>query len=83
MEPTTSLGDHLRTFKESCDSLASIERPKQDKLKVFSLLNSLGAIYEPFTTSMLTPLMPSYAELIPLLQGFEICISLQGASNNS
>lgn len=41
-------------------------------MKVFCLLSNLGARYDPFTTSMLKPPMPSYAELIPLIQRYEI-----------
>ncbi|KAJ0010839.1 hypothetical protein Pint_33457 [Pistacia integerrima] len=57
-----SLNDYLRKFEGVCDSLSSIGFPLDDKTKVFSLLNGLGARYEPFTTSMQKPPMPNYAE---------------------
>ncbi|KAF5448006.1 hypothetical protein F2P56_033514 [Juglans regia] len=75
-DSTTPLAEHLRIFKNLCDNLASIGRPVADKMKVFSLLNGLGAQYEPFTTTMLKPPMPSYTEIIPLLQGYEILTTL-------
>ncbi|KAF5471292.1 hypothetical protein F2P56_011735 [Juglans regia] len=67
-----SLDDYLRTFKRLCDNLAGIGKPLEDKEKVFSLLNSLGVQYEGFTTAMLKPPMPSYAEVVPLLRSFDI-----------
>ncbi|KAJ0035335.1 hypothetical protein Pint_24392 [Pistacia integerrima] len=70
------LNDYLSKFKGVCNNLSAIGFPIDDKTKVFSLLNGLGARYEPFTTSMLKPLMPSYAEVVPLLQSYETRISL-------
>ncbi|KAJ0098002.1 hypothetical protein Patl1_27586 [Pistacia atlantica] len=72
----TPLNDYLRKFKGVCDNLSAIGFPVDDKTKAFSLLNGLGARYEPFTTSMLKPPMPSYAEAMPLLQSYETRISL-------
>lgn len=71
-----SLNEYLRKFKGVCDSLAAIGHPVNDQNKVFSLLTGLGACYEPFTTSMLKPLMPSYNEVVPLLQSYETRLSL-------
>ncbi|KAJ0020614.1 hypothetical protein Pint_32437 [Pistacia integerrima] len=56
------LNEYIRKFKEVCDNLAAIGHMVADKNKVFSLLTGLGARYEPFTTSMLKPPMPSYNE---------------------
>lgn len=61
---TTSISDHICTFKGICDSLAAIGKPVLDKEKVFSLLTSLGGQYESFTSTILKPQRPSYTELI-------------------
>jgi len=42
------------------------------KTKVFWLLSGLGPEYESFATAMLKPPVPSYADLIPLLQSHEL-----------
>lgn len=69
-EATTLIAKHLRNFKGVCDEqLAAISRPKSDKMRVFSLLNSLDLKYETFT--MLNS-YATYGELVPLLQGFEM-----------
>jgi len=70
-EPSQSLTEHLRKFKSICDSLATIGNPIPDKTKVYSLLVNLRPKYESFTTTMLKPPMPSYSEMVSLLQGFE------------
>ena len=70
-EPSQSLAEHLKKFKSICDSLAAIGNPIPDKTKVYSLLANLGPKYESFTTTMLKPPMPSYSEMVSLLQGFE------------
>ena len=70
-EPNQSLAEHLRKFKTICDSLAAIGNPVRDKAKAYSLLANLGPKYESFTTTMLKPPMPSYSEVVSLLQGFE------------
>lgn len=70
-EPNQSLAEHLRKFKTICDSLAAIGNPVPDKAKAYSLLANLGPKYESFTTTMLKPPMPSYSEVVSLLQGFE------------
>ncbi|KAJ0024384.1 hypothetical protein Pint_08343 [Pistacia integerrima] len=75
-DPDMPLNDYLRKFKGVCDNLSIIGFPVDDKTKVFSLLNGLGARYEPFTTSMLKPPMPSYPKVVPLLQSYETRISL-------
>ena len=46
-----TIGEHIRTFKSLCDSLAIIGKPIPDKEKVFCLLTSLGPQYETFTTT--------------------------------
>ncbi|KAK2989204.1 hypothetical protein RJ640_001433 [Escallonia rubra] len=67
-----SLSDHLRDFKKTCDQLNAIGKPVTDQNKVFWLLSGLGPKYESFATTMLKPHVPSYAELIPLLQSHEL-----------
>lgn len=53
-----------------------------NKMKAFSLLNSLDACNEPFSTAMLKPLMPSYTEIMTLLQGYELRTSLHDLISN-
>ena len=67
-EDDKTIGEHIRTFKSLCDSLAAIGKPVPDKEKVFCLLTSLGPQYETFTTTMLKPPRPSYSELVSQLQ---------------
>ncbi|KAJ0016773.1 hypothetical protein Pint_11309 [Pistacia integerrima] len=76
------LNEYIRKFKEVCDSLAAIGHMVADKNKVFSLLTGLGARYEPFTTSMLKPPMPSYNEVIPLLQSYETRLNLHSLESS-
>ncbi|CAJ2666782.1 unnamed protein product [Trifolium pratense] len=70
-EENQTIGEHIRTFKGLCDSLAAIGKPIPDKEKVFYLLTSLGPDYETFTTTMLKPPRPSYSELISQLQSLD------------
>ena len=70
-EDDKTIGEHIRTFKSLCDSLAAIGKPVPDKEKVFCLLTSLGPQYETFTTTMLKPLRPSYSELVSQLQSLD------------
>ncbi|RVW59266.1 hypothetical protein CK203_113509 [Vitis vinifera] len=70
-EDDKTIGEHIRTFKSLCDSLAVIGKPVPDKEKVFCLLTSLGPQYETFTTTMLKPLRPSYSELVSQLQSLD------------
>ena len=51
--------------------ILAIGKPNGDEKKVFCLLKGLGPRYESFTTSMLKPPIPSYSDLIPLLQSHE------------
>lgn len=71
-----SLHDYICKFKSICDKLANIGTPLHDRNKVFSLPNILGPKYEPFTAAMLKPPMSSCAEIIPLLQSYETCLTL-------
>ncbi|KAL3516301.1 hypothetical protein ACH5RR_023203 [Cinchona calisaya] len=73
---TRSMSKYIRIFKSICDDLAAIGKPVDDKAKVFGLLKGLGPEYESFVTSMLKPLIPSYRDLIPLLQGHDTMKSL-------
>ena len=66
-----TIGEHIRTFKSLCDSLATIGKPVPNKEKVFCLLTSLGPQYETFTTTMLKPPRPSYSELVSQLQSLD------------
>ena len=70
-EDDKTIGEHIQKFKGLCDSLAAIGKPVPDKEKVFYLLTSLGPKYKNFTTTMLKPLRPSYAELVSQLQNLE------------
>ena len=70
-EDDNTIGEHIRTFKSLCDSLATIRKLVPDKEKVFCLLTSLGPQYETLTTTMLKPLRPSYFELVSQLQGLD------------
>ncbi|KAK2971873.1 hypothetical protein RJ640_000890 [Escallonia rubra] len=67
-----SLSDHLRDFKKTCDQLNAVGKPVTYQNKVFWLLSGLGPKYESFATTMLKPHVPSYADLIPLLQSHEL-----------
>lgn len=66
-----SLTHYLSKFKRLCDDLVAIGKPISDEKKVFCLLKGLGPNYDSFTTSMLKPPIPSYTDLIPLLQSHE------------
>ncbi|KAJ0092382.1 hypothetical protein Patl1_25658 [Pistacia atlantica] len=70
-EDDNTIGEHLRTFKGLCDSLATIGKIVLDKEKVFCLLTSLDPQYETFTTTKLKPPRPSYFELVSQLQNFD------------
>ncbi|KAJ0035084.1 hypothetical protein Pint_25126 [Pistacia integerrima] len=54
-EDYNTIGEHLRTFKRLCDSLATIRKTVLDKDKVFCLLTNLDPQYETFTTTKLKP----------------------------
>uniref|UniRef100_A0A7N2LKK2 Retrotransposon gag domain-containing protein n=1 Tax=Quercus lobata TaxID=97700 RepID=A0A7N2LKK2_QUELO len=72
-----SLSDHSSKFKRLCDDLVAIGKPTRDEKKVFYILKGLGQRYESFTTSMLKPPIPSYANLIPLLPNLKKAITLR------
>uniref|UniRef100_A0A5K0V2P8 Uncharacterized protein n=1 Tax=Nymphaea colorata TaxID=210225 RepID=A0A5K0V2P8_9MAGN len=65
------MADYIRIFKSTCDELQAIGKPMNDHTKVFLPLNGLGPEYESFITSMLKPPIPSYKEVVPLLQSHE------------
>lgn len=67
-----TLAEYLREFKRICDQLNAIGQPLSDSTKVFRLLEGLGDQYESFKTSMLRPPIPSYAEVVPQLQSYEL-----------
>ncbi|KAF8396845.1 hypothetical protein HHK36_018480 [Tetracentron sinense] len=69
---TSTLSKYLRNFKLICDELNVIGKPLPDLKKVFNLLTGLGPKYEAFTTSMLKPPIPSYSDILPLLQSHEL-----------
>ncbi|GAV80630.1 UBN2_3 domain-containing protein, partial [Cephalotus follicularis] len=69
---TMSIANYLNRFKSIFDQLHLVGKPVSDQLKVFLLLTNLGPAYDAFTTMMLKPPMPSYAEVIPLLQSHEL-----------
>ena len=70
-EDDKTIGEHIRTFKGLCDSLAAIGKLVLDKKKVFCLLTNLGPQYETFTTTTLKPPRPSYIELVSQLQSLD------------
>ncbi|KAF3779779.1 hypothetical protein EJ110_NYTH35720 [Nymphaea thermarum] len=63
---------YVAKFKAICDDLAAIGKSVGDKEKAFWLLQGLGKGYEPFVMAMLKPPVPSYKELISLLQSLEV-----------
>ncbi|EOY32706.1 Uncharacterized protein TCM_040733 [Theobroma cacao] len=58
-------------FKGICDDLVAIRKLVNDRTKVFQLLRGLGLGYESFVTTMMKPPIPSFREIVPLLQGHE------------
>ncbi|GAV68267.1 LOW QUALITY PROTEIN: UBN2_3 domain-containing protein, partial [Cephalotus follicularis] len=68
---TISIAKYLNGFKLIFDHLHSIGKPISDQRKVFLLLTNLGPAYDAFSTTML-PQVPSYADVIPLLQSHEL-----------
>ncbi|KAF3780830.1 hypothetical protein EJ110_NYTH38347 [Nymphaea thermarum] len=75
--------DYIRICKSTCDELQAIGKPVNDHTKVFLLLNGLGPEYESFITSMLKPQIPSYKEVVPLLQSHETMKQLNGHEENA
>ncbi|XVE69974.1 hypothetical protein DITRI_Ditri10aG0034200 [Diplodiscus trichospermus] len=74
-----SLNEYILRFKNLCDDLIAIGKNVPDKTKVYCLLNGLGSSYETFVTSMLKPPVPSYQEIVPLLQSHESRNQLHGS----
>lgn len=72
----------LVIIQNFCDNLATNNRPIENKMKVFSLLNSLRPKYGSITTSILKPPLPTYTELVPFLQGYELCYHLHYSFSN-
>ncbi|KAK2975601.1 hypothetical protein RJ640_010678 [Escallonia rubra] len=66
-----TMTEYLRIFKEICDDFAAIGKPVDDRQNFFQLLKGLGNGYEAFVTSMFKPPVPSYKEVISLLQSHE------------
>lgn len=67
-----SLQDYIKKFKNICDELQSIDCLLQNHRKVFWVLRGLGDDYMMFTTMAIKPPTPTYAELLKLLQSFEL-----------
>ncbi|KAF3792501.1 hypothetical protein EJ110_NYTH11345 [Nymphaea thermarum] len=63
---------YVAKFKAICDDLAAIGKFVGDKERAFWLLQGLGKGYEPFVIAMLKPPVPSYKELVSLLQSLEV-----------
>ncbi|GAV71957.1 UBN2_2 domain-containing protein, partial [Cephalotus follicularis] len=63
--------DYLNGFKLIFEQLHLIGKPISDQRKVFLLLTNLGPAYDAFFTMMLKLPVPSYADVIPLLQSHE------------
>ncbi|KAK2981980.1 hypothetical protein RJ640_007572 [Escallonia rubra] len=70
---TYSINEYIGKFKSICDNLTAIGKTVPDKNKVFWLLHGLGHGYENFVTTMLKPPVPSYNDIVPLLQSHEAC----------
>lgn len=66
-----TINDYIRGFKEICDELDAIGKSMEDQQKVFGLLKGLGKGYRSFVTSMMKPPIPSYNDVIQLLQSHE------------
>ncbi|GAV86735.1 UBN2_2 domain-containing protein, partial [Cephalotus follicularis] len=69
---TMSIANYLNGFKLIFDQLHSIGKPISDQRKVFLFLTNLGPAYDAFSTTMLKPPVPSYADVIPMLQSHEL-----------
>ncbi|KAF6139718.1 hypothetical protein GIB67_006666 [Kingdonia uniflora] len=69
---STPLYVYLTKFKSTCNQLNAIGKPVPGPNKVFWLLSGLGPWYESFFTAMLKPSVPSYVDLIPLLQSHDL-----------
>ncbi|KAJ8625786.1 hypothetical protein MRB53_034316 [Persea americana] len=73
---SSTISEYLHIFKNIGDDLSAIGKPLTDRNKVFVLLNGLGPGYESFVTSYLRPPIPTYKEIVPLLQGHEMMRSI-------
>ena len=73
---SSTISEYLHIFKNICDDLSAIGKPLTDRNKVFALLNGLGPDYESFVTTYLCPPIPTYKEIVPLLQGHETMRSI-------
>ncbi|OMO94509.1 hypothetical protein CCACVL1_05960 [Corchorus capsularis] len=72
----SSMNEYIQVFKETCNEFAAIEKPLQDKDKVFTLPTGLGKDYEAFLTTMLKPPRPTFYELMSHLKSHEIIRSM-------
>ncbi|PIA57436.1 hypothetical protein AQUCO_00600275v1 [Aquilegia coerulea] len=79
---TASISNYISSFKTICDDLAAMGKPVDDRKKVFWLLNGLGKEYKSFVTTMLKPPIPSYKEILPLLQNHETWINTHETETN-
>ncbi|KAK2966111.1 hypothetical protein RJ640_001525 [Escallonia rubra] len=70
---TYSINEYIGKFKSICDNLAAIGKTVRDKNKVIWLLQGLGHGYENFATTMLKRHVPSYNDIVPILQSYEAC----------
>ncbi|KAF3783657.1 hypothetical protein EJ110_NYTH16959 [Nymphaea thermarum] len=62
---------YVAKFKAICDDLGATGKSVADKEKAFWLLQGLGKGYVPFVMVMLKPPVPSYKQLVSLLQSLE------------
>ena len=74
-EPSQTIHDYIRNFKNICDELSLIGKPLSDQEKVFQLLRGLGPDYTSFTTTMLRPPVPSYQSILPQPINYDTRIS--------
>lgn len=66
-----SLDAYLRQFKLLGDELAAIGKDLPDDRNVFWALSGLSDDYQMFKTMMLRPPLPTFADMIVLLQSCE------------
>lgn len=82
-ENCESHNDCLSKYKSLCDELAAIEKSLSEDGKSFWMINGLCSNYQMFTTMTSRPPLPSYNELLSMLQSYESRIILQESSSSA
>ena len=67
-----SLSEYLCKFKLIYDQLNAIGKPVAYQDQVFGVLNGLGLDHDDFTTFMMHPTLPTYIDVLPILQSYEL-----------